>query len=192
MQVAIFCFVTPCSVAVRYRRFGGPWCVTTQKTPTWIFTAVRIKNVSSDDILPLSATRQLGPPPAAPAGQSGVMMDIPYCGHFLRIWPKSPVPFRSTNAWNVTEPLLLWIHVGNWAPQQAVQPIASGTCWSLLARRRTPRYEVFGAVKIQVEFFWLWLCSDVVRYRRFGVPFCLHLQADVYRFIHSLQAGKLK
>jgi len=27
LHVAVFCVVTPCSHVVRYRRFGGPWCV---------------------------------------------------------------------------------------------------------------------------------------------------------------------
>jgi hypothetical protein len=55
-----FCDVTPCSAAVRYRRFGecccpclqGHWyltaiphVVTTQKTSSWIFTTLKTSNV---------------------------------------------------------------------------------------------------------------------------------------------------
>jgi hypothetical protein len=53
----IFWVVTPCSVVVRYHCFGGPCClhlqgevvtppdVTTQKTSTQMFTAVKTSNL---------------------------------------------------------------------------------------------------------------------------------------------------
>jgi hypothetical protein len=38
-------------------------------------------------------------------------------------------------------------------------------------------FEVFTAVKIQIEVFWVVTpCSVVLGYRRFGGPYCLHLQ----------------
>jgi hypothetical protein len=41
------------------------------------------------------------------------------------------------------------------------------------------RYDVFTAVKIEVEFFWLvTLCNVVLGYQRFGGPCCLHLQGE--------------
>jgi len=37
-------------------------------------------------------------------------------------------------------------------------------------------FEVFTAMKIQIVVFWVVMpCSDVVGYRRFGGPCCLHL-----------------
>jgi hypothetical protein len=40
-------------------------------------------------------------------------------------------------------------------------------------------FEVFSAVKIQVEVFWVVkLCSDVVGYQCFGVSCCLLLQGE--------------
>jgi len=42
------------------------------------------------------------------------------------------------------------------------------------------RFDVFMAVKIQVEVFWVVMpCSVVVGHRRFGGPCCLHLQVLV-------------
>jgi hypothetical protein len=41
------------------------------------------------------------------------------------------------------------------------------------------RFEVFMAVRIQVEIFWvMMLRSAVVRYQCFGGPYCLHLQLE--------------
>jgi len=41
------------------------------------------------------------------------------------------------------------------------------------------RFEVFTAVKIQVEFFWVVMpYSAVVEYQRFRGPCCLHLQDE--------------
>jgi len=41
------------------------------------------------------------------------------------------------------------------------------------------RSEVFTAVKIRVEFFWIVTsCSVVVGNQRFGGPYCLHLQDE--------------
>jgi len=41
-------------------------------------------------------------------------------------------------------------------------------------------FEVFTAVKIQVEVFWVVTsCSVVVGYQRFGEPCCLHLEDKV-------------
>jgi hypothetical protein len=41
------------------------------------------------------------------------------------------------------------------------------------------RYDVFTAVKIQVEVFWVVTpCCVVIAYQRFGGPCCLQLQGD--------------
>jgi hypothetical protein len=40
--------------------------------------------------------------------------------------------------------------------------------------------EVYTAVKVQVEVFWVVIpCSTAVGYQRFGRPCCLHLQGEV-------------
>jgi hypothetical protein len=45
--------------------------------------------------------------------------------------------------------------------------------------RGNARFEVFTAVKIQFEVFWVLTPSSVVGYQRFGGPCCLHLQGEV-------------
>jgi len=42
-------------------------------------------------------------------------------------------------------------------------------------------FEVFMAVKIQVEFMWSVMPCSVVRYQHFRGPYCLYLQSEVIR-----------
>jgi hypothetical protein len=41
------------------------------------------------------------------------------------------------------------------------------------------KFEAFTAVKIQVDVFWVVMCSDIIGYRRFRRPCCLHLHGEV-------------
>jgi hypothetical protein len=44
------------------------------------------------------------------------------------------------------------------------------------------RFEVFTAMKIQVQFFWVVTpCGVVVGYQRFRGPFCLYLKGEGHR-----------
>jgi len=42
--------------------------------------------------------------------------------------------------------------------------------------RSSAKFEVFTAVKIEVEFFWVVTpCSVMVGYQHFGGPYCMHV-----------------
>jgi hypothetical protein len=51
----------------------------------------------------------------------------------------------------------------------------------VIQRKAASRFQVFTAVKIHVEVFWVVTpCSVVVGYERFGRPCCLCLQGEDY------------
>jgi len=54
--------------------------------------------------------------------------------------------------------------------------------WLMAKEGSIVRFEVFKAVKIQFEVFWVaTLCSNVAKYQRFGGHCCLYLQVVIPR-----------
>jgi len=51
-------------------------------------------------------------------------------------------------------------------------------------------FEVFAAIKFHfVVLLVVTSCSDVVGYKRFGGPYCLHLQGGVFNFLVTLMTS---